>query len=95
MRCNGADVPCGAGGYSWLYKVKFRSGAGEDDDEDDSNDGIEGRVEELGEGVVTKPVIDIANENVIVQGSDTRIHVRDTANSLRQLIVRSWRQLYN
>jgi len=90
-----ADVPCGAGGYSWLYKVKFRSGAGEDDDEDDSNDGIEGRVEELGEGVATKPVIDIANENVIVQGSDTRIHVRDTANSLRQLIVRSWRQLYN
>ncbi len=89
------DEPCSAGGYSWLYKVKFRSGASEDNDQDDSNDGIEGRVEELGEGVATRPVIDIANENVIVQGSDTRIHVRDTVNNLRQLIVRSWRQLYN
>jgi type IV pilus assembly protein PilY1 len=89
------DEPCSAGGFSWLYSVMFRNGAAYDGNDDAGDDGTEGRVSELGEGIATKPVIDIVNENIIVQGSDTRIHVSNTQGVIRQLIVRSWRQMYN
>ena len=89
------DEVCSAGGHSWLYAMKFRNGGGYDDDDDDSNDTIDNRIEDIGEGISTKPVIDLANEDVIIQGSDTRIHVRDAQGIIRQLIVRSWRQMYN
>ena len=83
-----------AGGASWLYNGKWRNAAADDGDQDDSNDTTTDRVEAIGEGIATKPVVDLVNEKVIVQGSDTRIHVKDTKGIIRQLIVRSWRQLY-
>jgi len=89
-----SDVVCTAGGTSYLYAVKFRNGAGFDDDDDDSNDTTDGRVTDLGDGIATKPVIDIVNQKVLVQGSDTRIHVEDTLGQVRLLTVRSWRQQY-
>jgi type IV pilus assembly protein PilY1 len=88
------DAVCTTGGQSFLYAVKFRNGAGFDDDDDDSNDTTDGRVFDLGDGIATKPVIDIINEKILVQGSDTRIHVEDTLGDLRMLTVRSWRQQY-
>jgi type IV pilus assembly protein PilY1 len=86
---------CEFGGFSWLYAMQFRNGAAHDGDDDSSNDTADGRVEEIGEGIVSRPVIDIINEDVVIQGSDTRIHVRDTVGIIQQLIVRSWRQIYN
>ena len=74
--------------------MKFRNGAGFDDDDDDSNDTTDGRVIELGDGIATKPVIDLINQHVLIQGSDTRIHVEDTQGQIRLLTVRSWRQQY-
>ncbi len=88
------DEVCRAGGRSFLYAVKFRNGAGFDDDDDDGNDTTDGRVIDLGDGIATKPVIDILNEKILVQGSDTRIHVENTLGDLRMLTVRSWRQQY-
>ena len=84
--------PCGSGGSSWLYAAKFRSGAGYDSDKDDSNDTTANRSTSVGDGVTARPVIDIINGKVLVQGSDTRIHVSDTLGQIKQLIVRSWRQ---
>ena len=75
--------------------MDFRNGAGVDGNDDPSDDTTDGRVEEIGEGIVSRPVIDIINEDVVIQGSDTSIHVRDTKGIIQQLIVRSWRQLYN
>jgi type IV pilus assembly protein PilY1 len=86
---------CEFGGFSWLYGVDFRNGAAVDGNDDPGDDTTDGRVEEIGEGIVSKPVVDIINEDVVIQGSDTRIHVRDTQGIIQQLIVRSWRQLYN
>jgi hypothetical protein len=85
---------CTVGGKSFLYAVKFRNGAGFDDDDDDSNDTTDGRITDLGDGIATKPVIDLINQKVLVQGSDTRIHVEDTRGEVRLLTVRSWRQQY-
>ena len=89
-----ADV-CSAGGYSWFYEVNFRNGSADDGDDNPANDTVTGRVHDLGDGVATKPVVDVVNEDVIVQGSDTRIHVNDAAGTIRQLVVRSWRQRYD
>jgi len=86
---------CRFGGFSWLYAMDFRNGAAVDGDDNPDNDTTDGRVEEIGEGIVSRPVIDIINEDVVIQGSDTRIHVRDAKGIIQQLIVRSWRQLYN
>lgn len=86
---------CKFGGFSWLYAMDFRNGAAVDGNDDPSDDTTDGRVDEIGEGIVSRPVIDIINEDVVIQGSDTRIHVRDTQGIIQQLIVRSWRQLYN
>ena len=86
--------PCSAGGTSWLYAVQFRNGSAYDGDEDSSNDTPTGRATEIGDGIVAKPVVDIINEKVLVQGSDTRIHTQDTLGQIRQLVVRSWQQQY-
>jgi type IV pilus assembly protein PilY1 len=86
---------CEFGGFSWLYAMDFRNGAAVDGNDDTSDDTTEGRAEEIGEGIVSRPVVDIINEDVVIQGSDTRIHVRDTQGIIQQLIVRSWRQIYD
>jgi Tfp pilus tip-associated adhesin PilY1 len=88
------DEPCAAGGTSWLYAVKFRNGAAHDGDDDDSNDTTGTRSQEIGDGITARPVIDISNEKVLVQGSDTRIHISDTLGEIKPLIVRSYRQQY-
>jgi type IV pilus assembly protein PilY1 len=88
------DEPCQGGGTSWLYAVKWKNGAGYDGDDDDSNDTPGDRSSEIGDGITARPVIDIVNEQVLVQGSDTRIHIRDTLGEIRQMIVRSYRQQY-
>ncbi|MCH7548892.1 MAG: hypothetical protein IH969_05030 [Candidatus Krumholzibacteriota bacterium] len=89
-----ASTLCSAGGHSWLYSFKFRNGGGYDDDDDDSND-TTADVEDLGEGIATEPVVDIMNEDVLVQGSDTEIHISDAKGDIELLIVRSWRQKYD
>jgi type IV pilus assembly protein PilY1 len=88
------DEPCSAGGTSWLYAVQFKNGAAYDGDDDSSNDTGDGRAIEIGDGITAKPVVDIVNGQVLVQGSDTRIAVRDTLGLIRQVIVRSWQQRY-
>jgi len=83
---------CTAGGTSWLYATKFRSGAAYDADSNDGNDVATGRSTSMGDGITARPVVDIINGKVLVQGSDTRIHVSDTFGQIRQLVVRSWRE---
>ncbi len=89
-----SDEMCTAGGRSFLYRMKFRNGAAFDEDDDDSNDSADGRVIDLGDGIATKPVIDIINEQILIQGSDTRIHTEETLGQFPRLTVRSWRQQY-
>lgn len=90
-----AGTLCKAGGFSWLYSFKFRNGAGYDGDDDDYNDTTDNRVEDIGEGISSNPVVDIDNEEVIVQDSDSNIHIKDAKGDIQILVVRSWRQRYN
>ena len=86
---------CGSGGHSWLYGVDFRDGSAPDNADGTENDVTEGRVEDVGSGIGSEPVFDIANEQIIVQLNDTRISVSDVEMEIRRLIVRSWRETYN
>ena len=86
---------CGFGGHSWLYMMNYRNGGGADGDDDQDNDTTDGRFDDLGDGIASRPVIDVVNEKIIVQGSDTEIHVYDTVGIVRLLVIRSWRQRYN
>jgi type IV pilus assembly protein PilY1 len=86
---------CGSGGRSWLYSVDFRDGSAKDNEDGSENDVTEGRIEDLGTGIGSEPVFDIANEQIIVQLNDTRISVQDVEMEIRRLIVRSWREQWN
>jgi type IV pilus assembly protein PilY1 len=85
---------CSAGGHSWLYAVDFRDGSSPDNDDGTENDTTTDRVEDAGDGLLSDPVLDIVNENIIVQSSDTDLLVRDTRGNIVRVIVRSWRQLF-
>jgi Tfp pilus tip-associated adhesin PilY1 len=86
---------CGSGGHSWLYAVDFRDGSAIDFEDGSENDTTEDRIVDLGTGIGSEPVFDIANEQIIVQLNDTRISVQDVEMDIKRLIVRSWRQSWN
>jgi len=85
---------CSAGGHSWLYSVDYLDGSAPDSDDGGENDTTNDRIDDLGEGFTSNPVIDIVNENVIIQSSDTKLSILKTKTAIRHLIVRSWRPLY-
>jgi type IV pilus assembly protein PilY1 len=84
---------CAAGGSSWLYRLDYSNGDVPDDGEDDDWDGD--RVQSLGDGVASRPVVDVVNETVIVQSSDTTIQVEEIGQTFFHLTVRSWQENFD
>ena len=83
---------CTAGGASWLWRMNYADGGVPDDGEDDDWGGE--RSIELGEGIASRPVVDVVNETVIVQSSDASITVQDIGQAFFRLTVRSWRETF-
>lgn len=90
-----SSSPCEAGGRSWLYHLKYDNGDGPEVDEEHEETSAAERSEELGEGVASRPVVDIVNENIIVQSSDATIAVQDIGSEIFHLTVRSWQENYD
>jgi len=86
---------CEAGGRSWLYHLKYDNGGEPEVDEEHEESSAAERSEELGEGVASRPVVDIVNENIIVQSSDATIAVQDIGSEIFHLTVRSWQENYD
>jgi len=86
---------CEAGGRSWVYHVHYRTGAEPEVDEEHEGTTAAERSEEIGEGVASRPVVDIVNENVIVQSSNANIAVQDIGAEIFHLTVRSWQENYD
>lgn len=86
---------CEAGGRSWLYHLKYDNGGEPEVDEEHEETSAAERSEELGEGVASRPVVDIVNENIIVQSSDATIAVQDIGSEIFHLTVRSWQENYD
>ena len=81
---------CEAGGHSWLYRVSFEDGSAPDDGEEDGFDGS--RSMDMGDGIASRPVVDIINETVIVQSSDATITIEEIGQIFFNLKVQSWQE---
>lgn len=88
-----SDEPCDAGGASWLYRIDYTTGDPIDTDEDGDLDD-EDRSESLGEGVASRPVVNLAGEQLIVQTSDARLNVADLSIAPQPVLVRDWRERF-
>jgi len=84
---------CDAGGNSWLYRMDYGNGSVPDDGEDDNWEG--NRSVDLGQGVASRPVVDIVNETVIVQSSDATITVQAIGQSYFHLMVKAWQENFD
>jgi type IV pilus assembly protein PilY1 len=84
---------CSGGGQSWLYHVDFEDGSDVDNDGEENQE-TEDRVEALGDGVASKPVINLRDETVIVQTSDARLNMMDLRTPPQWMTVRAWRERF-
>jgi Tfp pilus tip-associated adhesin PilY1 len=82
---------CEAGGHSWLYTMAYDDGSAVITEEGEEVP----RDEDLGDGVASRPVVDIVNETAIIQSSDATITVVDIAIDIFHLTVRSWQENYD
>ena len=86
-----ANVPCTYGGQSWLYRLDLRDGGAPENEDGETLD----RDEDLGEGIASRPVVDLANEQLIVQSSDATITTAEIGVPLSRITVRSWRENFD
>ncbi len=81
---------CTAGGTSWMYQMRYDNG-GNTEEQDSPGD----RVEELGDGIASYPVVDLASGTAVVQSSDASISVVPIAAQFQRMNVRSWQENFN
>jgi len=86
--------PCSSGGDSWLYRIELDNGNPVDSDDDDEIDD-ENRSESLGSGVASRPVVNLAGEQLIVQTSDARLNVEELSIAPQKVMIRAWRERYD
>jgi hypothetical protein len=90
-----SGAACQAGGTSWFYHMQYLSGGSPEVDDDYEGTATAERSEYLGEGVASRPVVDIVNESIIVQSSNATIAVQDIGQAIFHLSVRSWQENFD
>jgi type IV pilus assembly protein PilY1 len=86
---------CAGGGESWLYSVDFADGSLPDDASGAERNTTAGRVQSMGDGVLSNPSVDLVNEDIILQSSNATMITQSIGVALQRLVVRSWRQVWN
>jgi type IV pilus assembly protein PilY1 len=81
---------CVAGGNSYLYQMRYEDGGNTESQED-----LDDRMEALGQGIASYPVVDLSAGTVVVQSSDASISVSPIANIYQRLTVRSWQENFD
>ena len=81
---------CVAGGTSFLYQMRYDNG-----DKTDEQDDLGDRITELGNGIASYPVVDLASGTVVVQSSDASISVTPIAAQFQRMNVRSWQENFD
>jgi type IV pilus assembly protein PilY1 len=101
-----SDDPCMAGGIARLYIVKYENGCVptepvidvNGDNVVDENDMVDGKVPRtitIGCGLPSDIVFDPSESTIIIQTSDTTIHVYKVDVLSKRLTVHSWREVFN
>jgi len=99
-----SDDPCEAGGIARLYIVGYENGCipsepvidvdGDGDVDSDDMDGMtDGRSIDIGYGIPSDIIFDPADSTIIIQTSDTTIHVFKVDVLSKRLTVHSWREV--
>jgi type IV pilus assembly protein PilY1 len=86
---------CQAGGESWLYSLDFKDGSAPDKKDGSANNTTTGRVESMGDGILSNPAVDLVNADLILQNTNTAMISKDINANVQRLNVRSWRQKWN
>ncbi len=86
---------CESGGESWLYSLDFGDGSAPDLHDGSENNTTAGRTQAMGDGILSNPAIDIVNEDIIMQNSNTSMVSQDIDATVKKLTVRAWRQKWN
>jgi type IV pilus assembly protein PilY1 len=99
-----SDDPCEAGGTARLYFVNYENGCVPDapvidingDGVVDQNDKVGGAVPrtiDIGYGIPSDIIFDPSESTIIIQTSDTTIHIFKVDVGVNQLVVDSWREV--
>jgi type IV pilus assembly protein PilY1 len=99
-----SDDPCEAGGIARLYVVGYEMGCLPDrpvidingDGVVDENDKIGGKIPrniDIGYGVPSDIIFDAPESSIIIQTSDTTIHVFKVDVGVDQVVLESWREV--
>ena len=89
------SAACVGGGQSWLYRIDYKDGSAPDHPGGAPNDTTGGRVESMGDGILSDPSVDIVDEQLLLQSSNGVLLAQDISLSLKKLVIRSWRQKWN
>lgn len=86
---------CLGGGESWLYSLDYKDGSAPSNANGTENNVTTGRVESKGAGILADPSVDLVNETLILQSSNSNLVTKPFNAGLKRLVVRSWRQKWN
>lgn len=86
---------CQSGGESWLYSLDFGDGSAPDLKDGSENNTTANRIKSMGDGILSNPAVDLVNEDIIMQNSNTTMVSEDINANLQRMVVRSWRQKWD
>jgi len=86
---------CRSGGDSWLYAVDFEDGSQSDASNGTERNVTTNRVTSMGDGILSNPSVDIVNDDILLQSSNATMVSQNIDATLKKLVVRSWRQVWN
>lgn len=83
---------CTGGAQSILYSLDYADGSAPDNANGSENNTTNGRSQNMGDGIIADPTVDLVNEDLLLQSSNAVLIKQDISTGLRKLLVRSWRQ---
>jgi type IV pilus assembly protein PilY1 len=86
---------CLGGGNSWLYSLDYKDGSAPSHANGTENNTTAGRIESQGSGILADPSVDLVNEALVLQSSNSSLSTHSFTSGLKKLVVRSWHQKWN